>query len=69
MLPKQWIVERAFAWLGKYRRLSEDYETLPHSSDAMIVIAMINLMVHRLSPRLNAFSHTFLKSIYAGSDW
>jgi putative transposase len=50
VLPKRWIVERTFAWLGKYRRLSKDYETSTHSSETMIVIAMINLMVHRLSP-------------------
>ena len=50
VLAKRWIVERTFAWLGKYRRLSKDYETLPECSEAMILIAMINLMVHRLSP-------------------
>ena len=48
--PKRWIVERTFAWLGKYRRLSKDYETHPECSEAMILIAMTNLMLHRLSP-------------------
>jgi putative transposase len=50
VLPKRWIVERTFAWLGKYRRLSKDYETLIDSSESMIRVAMINLMLHRLEP-------------------
>jgi putative transposase len=50
VLPKRWIVERTFAWLGKYRRLSKDYEALSPSSECMILLAMINLMLHRLSP-------------------
>ena len=48
VLPKRWIVERTFAWLGRYRRLSKDYETKPESSIAMIRLAMTNLMLHRL---------------------
>lgn len=50
VLPKRWIVERTFARLSKYRRLSKDYKTLPECSEEMILIAMINLMVRRLRP-------------------
>jgi putative transposase len=50
VLPRRWVVERTFAWLGKYRRLSKDYETLPASSETMVYLAMINLMIHRLKP-------------------
>ncbi len=50
VLPKRWIVERTFAWLGKYRRLSKDYEYLPAVSEAWVYIAMIDRMLHRLNP-------------------
>jgi len=50
VLPKRWIVERTFGWFGRYRRLSKDYETLPASSETMIQLAMINLMIHRRIP-------------------
>lgn len=48
VIPKRWIVERTFAWLGHYRRLSKDYEELTANSEAMIQIAMIRLMLRRL---------------------
>jgi putative transposase len=44
VLPKRWIVERTFAWLGRYRRLSKDYETNTKSSEAWIHLAMIHRM-------------------------
>jgi putative transposase len=50
VLPRRWVVERTLGWLGRYRRLSKDYEERPESEEAIILIAMINLMVHRLEP-------------------
>jgi putative transposase len=49
VLPRRWVVERTFAWLSRYRRLSKDYEFLPESSEAMIKLAMIHIMVRRLA--------------------
>jgi putative transposase len=49
VLPHRWIVERTFGWLGRYRRLSKDYEGLPKTSEAMIYATMAHLMVRRLA--------------------
>jgi putative transposase len=48
VLPRRWVVERTFGWLGRWRRLSKDYEELPEVSEAMVTVAMIRLMLHRL---------------------
>jgi len=49
VLPRRWVVERTSGWLGRYRRLSKDYEGLPETSEAMIYAAMIHLMVRHLA--------------------
>jgi putative transposase len=46
--PKRWIVERTFAWLGRYRRLSKDYERMTETSEAVIQVAMVHLMLRHL---------------------
>ena len=51
LLPHRWVVERTFGWLGRQRRLSKDYEYLPATSETLIYIAMIGLMLRRLAPR------------------
>lgn len=48
-LPRRWVVERTFAWLGRYRRLSKDYEYLCHTAETMIRLAMSKLMLNRLA--------------------
>ncbi len=48
IVPRRWVVERTIGWLGRWRRLSKDYEHLPEVSEAMITLAMIRLMLHRL---------------------
>ena len=50
LLPQRWVVERTFAWLGRYRRHSRDYERLTKSSEAMIQISMIHRMARRIQP-------------------
>ena len=50
LLAKRWVVERTFAWLGRYRRHSRDYERQTASSEAMIQISMLHRMARRLRP-------------------
>lgn len=50
VLPHRWIVERTFGWFNRYRRLSKDYEFLTDTSETMIYVAMIHLMLKRLRP-------------------
>lgn len=49
VLPQRWMVERTFAWLNRYRRLSQAYADLPQTSATRIRVAMIHLMIRRLA--------------------
>ena len=49
VLPRRWVVERTFAWLGRQRRLSKDYEALPETSESWVYTAMTGLMLRRLA--------------------
>ena len=49
LLPRRWVVERTFAWLGNYRRLTKDYERSASTTEAFIYIAMTHLMLKRLT--------------------
>ncbi len=68
VLPKRWIVEQTFAWLGRYRRLSKDDESLVTSIIAIIQFAMTTFMLHRLQPGEGLFTHglRFCRKIQPG---
>lgn len=48
VLPRRWVVERTFGWLGRYRRLNRDYERQARTGETMVYLAMIRLMLARL---------------------
>jgi putative transposase len=49
VLPRRWVVERTFGWLGRYRRLNRDYERQAQTGETMVYVAMIRLMLARLA--------------------
>ncbi len=51
LLPKRWVVERTFSWLSNYRRLSKHYEYWNETGEAMIQVAMIHIMLRRLTKK------------------
>jgi hypothetical protein len=55
----RWRVERTFAWEGRYRGLSKDYEHLPASTEAVVKIAAIHHMLQRLRPKQSSPSQRF----------
>jgi putative transposase len=58
-LKSRWAVERPLAWLGRYRRLSKDYEHSPESSEAMIKVAGVHHYLRRLCPNQSPHSQRF----------
>jgi putative transposase len=48
VLPRCWVVERTFAWIGRYRRMSKDYEFLPHTQETFMYLALTKTMLKRL---------------------
>jgi putative transposase len=63
VLPHRWVVERTFGWLNRYRRLARNYERQTESSEAMVKIAMVRLMLRRLAkpvPKLVHFNQQHL---------
>ena len=51
LLPRRWVIERTFAWLGRNRRLAKDVESLIETSTAMAAVAVVQLLVRRLATR------------------
>ncbi len=58
VLPRRWVVERTFAWIGRSRRMSKDYEYLTKSSESMVQLTMIRLMLKRLAGRTESARET-----------
>jgi transposase len=48
-LPRRWVVERALAWIGRHRRMSKDYERLSSTSEALVYLTSIRLLLARLT--------------------
>ena len=48
VVPLRWIIERTFSWLGRYRRLTWDYERYPQTAETLVYIASIYLMLNRI---------------------
>ena len=53
-LKIRWVVERTFAWLGRYRRHSRDYEKRTDSSESMLLLSSISILLHKLRPTAQA---------------
>ena len=68
VVPRRWVVERSFAWLGQSRRLARDYEFLPATSEAAVYLATRHLLVRRLAGRGPARQHRSVRRPVTGRD-
>jgi putative transposase len=59
LLPKRWVVERTFGWLGRYRIHSRDYERLPSNSEIQVRISMIHLMLRRATRTKSKYPYRY----------
>jgi transposase len=50
VIPRRWVVEQTFSWLGRHRRVSKDYERLTRTEEAFIYLVGIRLLLARLAP-------------------
>jgi putative transposase len=66
VVPRRWVVERSFAWLGRSRRLARDYEFLTATSEAVIYLAASQLLVRRLAGAGPARQHRLVRPRAAG---
>ncbi len=48
VVPKRWVVERTFGWLGRYRQLSKEYDRRPESTEGWVYLASIDILLKRL---------------------
>ncbi len=62
LLPKRWVVERTFSWQDRYRRHSKDYERRPDSSEAMVKVSAMGLLLRRLSPANNISKFNYCRA-------
>jgi putative transposase len=62
LLPKRWVVERTFAWMGRARRLSKDYERRVESSESMVRIRGIQMLLNRLAPKPTSIAFNYRNS-------
>ena len=67
-IPQRWVVERTFAWHGRRRRHSKDYERRTDSSEAMVRVSAISLMLRRLAPQAESVPFHYRQLVASCSE-